>query len=389
MLKLTGKNFLLVLLCCAMVVFAAAAPGSALVRDTTGSADGVPPELNVQQGIKFIINGTIVQPGVEPFIDKGTTFIPLRGVLEELGASVTWKAGEQVVAIHAGHISIELPIGSDAAKITKTANETAVEEYLSLDAPARIVRDRTFIPVRFVAEALGFEVEWIAETETIIINGIMPGPNNDVGKVDITGNITEVATGTVLVEGVVAAGTQYDKAYVIINEDTEIVSGVTGESLAAGDLRIGMTVEVVFDGPVMDSYPVRAYAKKIVVYENGSPQPETGPSLEEMGLSIPVEKVKEMTMYTLMGEKIKTFTQEEVSGIVNSLNTSPTYTGAYILMLAGNSITITLENNDTIQLTSFGSKDYVVLSGQVDGEPVSACLMSPEVGAILLSDVEL
>lgn len=389
MFKLTGKNILLVLLCCAVFVFAMGTPGSAVVRDTIDAAGEVPPELQGKQGIKFLINGSIVQPDVEPFIEKGTTFIPLRGVLEELGASVIWKPENQVVVIHAAHVSIELPLGSDAAKITKTINEATIEENLLLKAPVRIVQGRTFIPVRFVAEALGFEVDWVAETETVIINGTLPGQNNGVEKVDIIGNITEVATGTILVEGVITEGTQYDKAWVILNEDTEIVSGETGKSFVAGHLKTGMTVKVVFDGPVMESYPVQAHAKRITAYENKSFDEEIGPSLAEMGLAIPVDKVKEMTMYTLMGEKIKTFTQEEISGIVNSLNTSPTYTGAYILMLAGNSITIVLENDDTIQLTSFGSQDYVVLAGQLDGEPVSACIMSPEVGAVLLSDVEL
>lgn len=385
----TSKNVVLGLIFCAMIVLAMATPGSALVRHIIDDAEGVAPELLGKQGIKFLINGRVVQPEVEPFIENGTTFIPLRGVLEELGASVIWEAASKTVVIQAGHVSIELPIGSDAAKITKSVNEGTVEESFSLEIPARIVQGRTFIPVRLVAEALEFDVDWMAETETVVINKNSPEQNNVAGKIDIRGLLTEIATGTILVEGILAEGTQYDKAWVILDENTEIVSGETGENFAAGNLKAGMMVEVVFGGPVMESYPVQAHARRITVYEDQSFDEEIGPSLEEMGLAIPADKVKEMTMYTLMGEKIKTFTKDEISGIVDSLNTSPTYTGAYILMLAGNSITIALENDDTVQLTSFGSRDYVVLSGHIAGKPVSACIMSPEVGAVLLGDTEL
>lgn len=382
MFKFRGKNALMILICVAAVGFAIAAPGNAI--DLPADQQN-----QMEKGIKFLINDRLVQPEEEAFIEEGTTFIPLRGVLEELGASVVWEEENQAVVIHADRIRVELVIGSDAAKITKTVDGATVEEYLPLAAPARIVKERTFIPVRFVAEALGFNVDWVAETETIIIAGSFLNQQQIIEKVDITGDIVQLESTTILVEGPVAGGAQYDKAYVSFHEDTEIVSGETKESFDPKDLEVGMMVEVVFDGSLRDSYPVQAKAKRITVYENNSFRQEIGPSLAEMDLAISAERVKEMTLYTLMGEKVKTFNQEEITGIVNSLNTSPIYTGAYILMLAGNSITITLENDDSIQLTSFGSKDYVVLSGHIDGETISACIMSPEVGAILLSDAEL
>lgn len=86
-----------------------------------------------------------------------------------------------------------------------------------------------------------------------------------------------------------------------------------------------------------------------------------------------------------MGEEIKTFTSGEVKELIGHLNTGSTYNGAYITLLTGNSIKITFENNDTLQLTSYGFEDHVILSGEINKEFMSYCIVSPEVGKILLS----
>lgn len=399
MLQLKGKNVLTFILCMALIVLALT-PAMATdlpwdeqvrmeqeLKEITGDeikvVEGVQPELYQGEGIKILINNKLVQTDVAPFIEEGRTLIPLRSVMEELGLSVTWEEESRAVGVHTDNTSIELAIDSDRAKVTKKIDAATVTETFSLDVPARIVEDRTFIPIRFVAQTWGFDVGWIETTQTVTISGTLPGENKGEERADIIGHITGINANTILVEGLLANGTQYDKAYVSFDEDTPIVSGDTGKSFKAADFAKGMRVEVVLAGPVRDSYPVQADAQKITVYE------DVGPSLEEMGLAIPVEKVKEMTLYSLMGEKIKTFAPEEINEIIASLNTSPTFTGAYILVLVGNSITITMENDDTIQLTSFGSKDHVVVSGQLDGEALSGCVVSPEVGAILLSDIKL
>ncbi|MBQ2940645.1 MAG: discoidin domain-containing protein [Clostridia bacterium] len=103
-----------------------------------------------------------VDLGVAPFIVSGTTMIPLRGLLEQMGANVEWD----------GTI--------DQITITKKGNETMIMQvehepvliggrrYSMLIAP-RIVNSRTFIPLRFVSEHLGYDVAWDGATQTITI----------------------------------------------------------------------------------------------------------------------------------------------------------------------------------------------------------------------------
>ncbi len=87
--------------------------------------------------------------------------------------------------------------------------------------------------------------------------------NTNEEKIGIRGLITKVLTNDnkvtgILVEGKVESDTIHDKATVSIVKSTKI---------SANELKVGMKVEVVFDGPVMESYPVQGKAKTIKVIE--------------------------------------------------------------------------------------------------------------------------
>ncbi|MEX1195519.1 MAG: DUF3221 domain-containing protein [Dehalococcoidia bacterium] len=73
--------------------------------------------------------------------------------------------------------------------------------------------------------------------------------------------------GSLRVEGEVEPDTQYNRASVRVDEDTDIYSLFDGEPVRAGysDLRQGQTVEVWFDGPVAESDPVQAKAGRILI----------------------------------------------------------------------------------------------------------------------------
>ena len=41
-----------------------------------------------------------------------------------------------------------------------------------MDIPARLINNKTLVPVRFLSEELGFDVEWNAANHTIIITNL-------------------------------------------------------------------------------------------------------------------------------------------------------------------------------------------------------------------------
>ena len=108
-----------------------------------------------------MINGEPVELDLPPLIIQGRTMVPVRFIAEAFGAHVDWTNETQTITIELDETTIMLQIGNTTAFINGKA-------YV-LDAAPTIVQSRTLVPVRFIAEAFGAKVEWIKETETIVI----------------------------------------------------------------------------------------------------------------------------------------------------------------------------------------------------------------------------
>ena len=99
-----------------------------------------------------------------PYIDlNNRTQVPLRIIMESLGADVAWLQEAKTAVIVKGDITVEVPIGK--SYIIKNGQQIAN------DTAAVIRGDRTFIPIRAVLEAYGIQVGWTSETQTVKIDG--------------------------------------------------------------------------------------------------------------------------------------------------------------------------------------------------------------------------
>ncbi|MDO5478136.1 MAG: discoidin domain-containing protein [Clostridia bacterium] len=103
---------------------------------------------------------------VSPFIDEGYTLIPLRGLLEEMGAKIEWVDKNQSIIVENSLMKIEFQIWNNIVYVT--GGRYGRVRY-TLNQEPRIVEGRTFIPLRFCSEHLGYTVLWDGETQTITI----------------------------------------------------------------------------------------------------------------------------------------------------------------------------------------------------------------------------
>ena len=87
--------------------------------------------------------------------------MPVRGVLEMLGASVSFDNRTQTVIASTPKMDIQLQIGSRTAVVNGN--------NVTLDIPAQTIHDHTFVPLRFLGEALGADVAWDSATRTVRI----------------------------------------------------------------------------------------------------------------------------------------------------------------------------------------------------------------------------
>lgn len=89
---------------------------------------------------------------VAPFVENDRTLVPLRFISEAFGAEVDWNADKQEITIQDGKKKIVMTVAEKEYKIDGKKN--------TLDMPPIIFEDRTFVPLRAVAEAFGKSVAW-------------------------------------------------------------------------------------------------------------------------------------------------------------------------------------------------------------------------------------
>lgn len=118
--------------------------------------------LNAQPVLaaEIIIDGE--QLDVPAIVENGTTLVPLREIFETLGASVTWDQATQTVTAVKDEAAVVLQIGNNSALRNG--------EPVNLPVPGKVINNSTMVPLRFVSEAMGAEVNWDSSSGSIIIN---------------------------------------------------------------------------------------------------------------------------------------------------------------------------------------------------------------------------
>ena len=118
------------------------------------------------QQINVTVNGSPVAfTGVGPLQVQGRTLVPVRGVLEKMGAKVAWVPSTRSVIASTPTMDIELHLGDRQATVNG--------KQVTLDVPAQEIEGSTMVPLRFLGEALGGVVKWndATRTVTIVTNG--------------------------------------------------------------------------------------------------------------------------------------------------------------------------------------------------------------------------
>ncbi len=122
----------------------------------------IPPFAGAQmQSIPVFVDGDRVGFDQPPVVIGGRVLVPLRGVFERMGAVVLWNAATNTVVATRGNTQVQLVIGSRQAFVDGNA--------VGLDVPPLIVGGRTLVPLRFVSEAMGAQVDWDDAARTVYI----------------------------------------------------------------------------------------------------------------------------------------------------------------------------------------------------------------------------
>lgn len=106
----------------------------------------------------------LANKNVIPYIKEDRTMVPLRFLTESLGATVGYNAETRGITVTLGDIAMELTVGEKAYLLNG--------ELFEMDCAAEILEDRTFVPVRFVSEALGKSVTWLSAERIVVVTDV-------------------------------------------------------------------------------------------------------------------------------------------------------------------------------------------------------------------------
>lgn len=164
---------LCIMICTSFVAFADEVVTEETVEETAVEAvveevvEEPAPETTSEDVITVMINGEKLVTDVNPQLVNDRTMVPMRAIFEALGATVTWFEADQLIFATKDETMIVLQIDNPKMQIQKATEEGV--NVVELDTAPYLFESRTLVPVRAVSEALNANVEWIGETNTVVI----------------------------------------------------------------------------------------------------------------------------------------------------------------------------------------------------------------------------
>lgn len=131
--------------------------------------DQKPVIVNVDQEasftpIKVYFDGKPIILTSRPFTYKSRIYLPLREVGQILGAEIGWNTSNKVAIVETSTKRVEMPQGyRKAVSFNKSQPTKATPvniDQTSLDVRTILYTEKTYLPIRFTAESLGFNVKF-------------------------------------------------------------------------------------------------------------------------------------------------------------------------------------------------------------------------------------
>ena len=109
----------------------------------------------------YIKQGKRVAMDTAAIIQDGRTLVPLRFVVEEFKGEVNWNQEEKIVnATIKGH-QFTLPINNTTIEVDGVQKK--------IDVPATVIKNYTYVPVRFISETIGLKIGYDNVSNTVLI----------------------------------------------------------------------------------------------------------------------------------------------------------------------------------------------------------------------------
>ena len=175
------------------------------------------------------LDGEIVNfPDAAPEITNSRTMVPFRAMAEAMGYTVGWDdATRRVTAEHNGR-TLSFKVGDDELLVRETPDSEWVAS--KMDVSPYIGLDRTYVPVRFFAEAFGQSVKWNDDVKTAVIydrQGMIDSIDKNFSIVNAADAAEKTAVGSKTYMGYTYKLSDSDEILALIEVSTERGNGKT------------------------------------------------------------------------------------------------------------------------------------------------------------------
>lgn len=148
-----------------------------------------------EREVKLLIDGEYVETDGKPFLKEARTLVPIRIISETLGYDVDWDENLVTVTIsnwsdrynsYQGlfvlNVDSKVVVSYDLEKVNKlfgrvNPSEQEVKKVMEesartaeIDVPPTVIKGRTYVPVRVIAEAMGASITWDHDNWTVVID---------------------------------------------------------------------------------------------------------------------------------------------------------------------------------------------------------------------------
>jgi len=128
-------------------------------------ASATPLLLGAARAPSVVIDDRVLIAQPPPLVQGGRVLLPMRAVFQALGATVQYDGAHHAVVAKRGGREVFLPIGATFAFVGG--------RRVDLDVGSVVREGRAFVPLRFVAQALGASVDYVAGANQVVIR--LPG----------------------------------------------------------------------------------------------------------------------------------------------------------------------------------------------------------------------
>ncbi len=158
------KIFKKLVLIFTLVISLIVSTGVVFADSSSSASSGTKLVLHVNDPVMYFTKDGTEQKVLldsKPYYSGSTTMVPVRAILEPFDATLDWYQGGKI-CIYNGNATIIIQLGSRTAIVNG--------EKVTLPAAPEISGTRTMVPLRFISENFGFNVQWIKSTSEILIS---------------------------------------------------------------------------------------------------------------------------------------------------------------------------------------------------------------------------